>query len=323
MADISQSNWDETDASNNAAAPNGFPENMPFSGLNDGARSIMGAVKRFWGRIQGRYASTGSANGYLLTPDVALPGYVTGERYSFRANFANTGPATLNISGLGAKAIKKMTTGGKADLLAGDIQNGQPVTVEYDGADLVMATPTTTAEDPKRGWTFLAALTANSSPQLDFTGLDDTYAAYMFQLDGLTPATDNVDLLVRISANNGVSFLSTTSYQFHRATAQPGTDAETVDRSGMETALRIAGGVGNVLSEGVSGTVVGHGFGGTTVLVSLQSDVIFTDATTTAFFFSRMRGLNNVLNSYNAVRFFMSSGNIARGTIRVFGLRRG
>jgi len=148
MAEISGSSWSETDALNSSPAPNGFPEGMPFSGVNDSARAVMGAVKRFWGRINGRYASTGSSNAYVLTPDVALSAYVTGERYSFRANFANTGAATLNISSLGAKSIKKMTASGKADLAPGDIQQGQSVTVEYDGTDMVMVTPVAPAGAP-------------------------------------------------------------------------------------------------------------------------------------------------------------------------------
>jgi hypothetical protein len=115
---------------------------MAPSGVNDSWRAGMGALKRFWDRINGAYASTGSSNAYVLTPTVALDSYATGERYSFRANFANTGAATLNISSLGAKTIKKMTAAGKADLAAGDIQNGQSVTAEYDGTDLLMVTPT-------------------------------------------------------------------------------------------------------------------------------------------------------------------------------------
>ncbi|MBX6367960.1 MAG: hypothetical protein IRZ04_08260 [Rhodospirillales bacterium] len=144
MNEISNGTWSETDAANNAATPNGWPEGQPPSSVNDCARMMMGAVKRFWNRINGAYVSTGAGNAYDLSPAVALSAYVAGERYSFRANMANTGPATLNISGLGAKAIKKMTGSGKADLDAGDIQNGQPVTVEYDGTDLVMVTPTAT-----------------------------------------------------------------------------------------------------------------------------------------------------------------------------------
>lgn len=141
MPEISSSSYSETDALNNAPSPSGFPEGMNMSGLNDSGRAVMGAMKRFWGRSQGRYASTGAANAYVLTPDAALAAYVVGERYSFRATFANTGAATLNISALGAKAIKKMTSAGKVSLVAGDVQSGQPVTVEYDGIDMILTTP--------------------------------------------------------------------------------------------------------------------------------------------------------------------------------------
>lgn len=141
MPELSGSTYSELDASNSQPAPNGMPEGMAPSGVNDAWRAGMGALARFWGRIQCRYASTGAANAYVLTPAAALAAYATGERYSFRANFTNTGAATLAISGLVAASIKKMSNAGKAALSAGDIQNGQPVTVEYDGTDFVMTTP--------------------------------------------------------------------------------------------------------------------------------------------------------------------------------------
>jgi microcystin-dependent protein len=149
MPEISSSSYSETDALNSAPSPAGFPEGMNMSGLNDSSRSVMAAIKRFWGRSQGRYASTGSANAYLLAPDLPLAAYVVGERYSFRASFVNSGAATLNISALGAKPIKKVAASGKVNVAAGDIQSGQPVTVEYDGTDMVATTPVAmTSFDP-------------------------------------------------------------------------------------------------------------------------------------------------------------------------------
>jgi hypothetical protein len=142
MPEVSSSSFSETDASNNSASPNGFPEGMNMSGLNDSGRAVMGAVKRMWTRLNGAYDSTGSSNGYIVTPSVALSAYVTGERYSFRANHTNTGTSTLNISAVGAKTIKKFAAGAKANLTADDIVSGLPVTVEYDGTDMVMVTPT-------------------------------------------------------------------------------------------------------------------------------------------------------------------------------------
>lgn len=46
MADISE--WSPVDESNNQPPPNGFPEGMAPSGLNNGSRAVMGAVRRFY-----------------------------------------------------------------------------------------------------------------------------------------------------------------------------------------------------------------------------------------------------------------------------------
>ena len=46
MTDIKS--WSATAASNNAASPNGFPEGMAPSGVNDSAREVMAAVRRWY-----------------------------------------------------------------------------------------------------------------------------------------------------------------------------------------------------------------------------------------------------------------------------------
>ena len=80
-------------------------------------------------------ATTGSANAYLLTPGANSPtAYVTGQKFEGIANFTNTAAATLNVAGLGAKTMKKVTVlGGITDLVSGDIQNGQAFSCRYDG----------------------------------------------------------------------------------------------------------------------------------------------------------------------------------------------
>ncbi|MBX6322979.1 MAG: hypothetical protein IRY94_14210, partial [Rhodospirillaceae bacterium] len=51
MPDISQPTWSETDSANTATPPDGWPENQVPSTVNDCARMMMGAIKRFWNRI--------------------------------------------------------------------------------------------------------------------------------------------------------------------------------------------------------------------------------------------------------------------------------
>lgn len=133
-ADVSQSSWSETDASNNSAAPAGFPEGMAPSGVNDSARAVMGALKRFWKHINGVVVAGGSASAITLTYDVAPAALVDGETYSFEVLAASTGAATLNINALGAKSIKKITAAGYADIAANDFLAAQRVIVQYDSS---------------------------------------------------------------------------------------------------------------------------------------------------------------------------------------------
>lgn len=58
--------------------------------------------------------------------------YATGQTFRFVSAGANTGAATLNVSSLGAKSIKKH---GTTELDAGDIPSGAAVEVFYDGTD--------------------------------------------------------------------------------------------------------------------------------------------------------------------------------------------
>lgn len=161
----------ETDGSNTSLSSIDVAEGCAPSGINDAIRAMSGMLARSYNRLTGKYASTGSANAYVVTPSVAIPAYVTGERYSFRSSFANTGSATVNISSLGAKTIKKMAQSGKANLTAGDIASGQPVTVEYDGTDMILTTPTAPKQIIQRVVSFL---TAYSSPPSSALPFDDT-----------------------------------------------------------------------------------------------------------------------------------------------------
>ncbi|KUG24584.1 hypothetical protein ASZ90_005614 [hydrocarbon metagenome] len=80
-----------------------------------------------------RYASsTGSSNAYVLTLSPALTAHVNGREISFKANFTNTGAATININSLGAVSLKK---NGSSALEANDILSGQIITIAYDGTN--------------------------------------------------------------------------------------------------------------------------------------------------------------------------------------------
>jgi len=132
MADINQTSWSEVDASNNVASPSGFPEGMAPSGVNDSARALMGAVRRWYDRINATVTSGGTQNAQTLTYAVATTAYVKGDTYRFIAQFTNTAATTIAVDALSPLSV--VTHDGVA-LTGGEIQANQVYTVVYDGTD--------------------------------------------------------------------------------------------------------------------------------------------------------------------------------------------
>lgn len=79
-------------------------------------------------------AAGGSANALTLTPAVAMIAYADQDVVTFEAASNNSGAATLNISGVGAKAIRKIIGGADVALVAGDLLDGRRYVVNYDSA---------------------------------------------------------------------------------------------------------------------------------------------------------------------------------------------
>jgi len=84
------------------------------------------------------YETLGTVSGVDVITAVAAPtlsGYVAGQTFRFLSAGANTvNGVTLNINGLGAKAIKKASAAGPVDLVIGDIPAaGIALQVTYDG----------------------------------------------------------------------------------------------------------------------------------------------------------------------------------------------
>ena len=83
-------------------------------------------------------SDAGANDTYTCSLSPAITAYTTGAIYAFKANTANTGAATINLNGLGAKTIKKMSSGITTDLEDNDIRSGQNVWITYDGTNMQM-----------------------------------------------------------------------------------------------------------------------------------------------------------------------------------------
>jgi len=83
-------------------------------------------------------ADAGGTDSYACNLSSAPGIYVTGAIYSFKANTANTGAATISYNGMAAKTIVKVVGGITTTLANNDIRVGQVVVLNYDGTNMQM-----------------------------------------------------------------------------------------------------------------------------------------------------------------------------------------
>lgn len=169
MADIQTTSWSETASSNSSAPPDGAPEGMAYSAVNDTLREIMGALKREWNRSHPTIATGGTATALTLTYTTAPAAYVQGLTFSARITTTSGANPTLNVNLLGARKLYVPGASGPAIMPAGALVAGGIATFCYDttldanNGGFLCVTPT-----PVLGATTVAgALTASSTTALN------------------------------------------------------------------------------------------------------------------------------------------------------------
>ncbi len=117
----------------------------PFLSFNPGDIIEDSHVEQFIEPIQnletGRtwYAeATGSVNAFEVDLVPAPLAYTGGLLVHFKSDHTVTGPATINVNGLGTKALLK---GGSTSLASGDIVSGQLISAIYDGNEFQLLSP--------------------------------------------------------------------------------------------------------------------------------------------------------------------------------------
>lgn len=143
MSDLSTTSWSEVDASNNQTPPEGWPAGMFANAVEGAARMNMGAVKRFWNRINPVYLATlTTTDTYAVTETQAMDGYRLYERRRTRFPNANVSSSvTVNHSSLGAIFFKKYDGAGNlVNIASGDIQ-AKDHDYWWDGTEMVLTNP--------------------------------------------------------------------------------------------------------------------------------------------------------------------------------------
>ena len=174
---------------------------------------------------------------------------------------------------------------------------------------------------PVSGLVLLEEHTASASASLDFESwYSADYDEYQIEFIGIVPATDNTDLRMRMSTNGGSTYDSGSNYSYAYTNA---TNAFVAGVGSTSAAFII-------VTQGIDITVTQNSVGGSMKLIHPGSSALYKMVTMhTAtfkndanFYTQSGTGQYKSATAVNAFRFLMSSGNIASGTIRVYGISK-
>lgn len=167
---------------------------------------------------------------------------------------------------------------------------------------------------------------ASASAALAFTGLTSTYDHYVAEFFDIVPATDNVHFVFRVSHNNGVAYdtaLNSYYYGGFYASNQTASGVYNDVTYSSTYALLAANVDGNTAAAGLLGV---SGKLDLYLLASAKnhkyaSDVVYRN-NNNYIFSTRNYGWVTSSSAIDAIQFLMSSGNIASGTVRLYGIRK-
>jgi hypothetical protein len=109
-----------------------------LTAATDAAFDLLPEVAQITQGVQTAADDTGAANAYVVTLPTTITTYDDYQQVVFKAANSNTGPSTINIDGVGVKAIQQYDG---TPLEAGDILQDSIIEVRYDGTAFRIMAP--------------------------------------------------------------------------------------------------------------------------------------------------------------------------------------
>jgi hypothetical protein len=187
---------------------------------------------------------------------------------------------------------------------------------------------TSFANAPAGTLTLLSTQTASASATISFTtGLDSTYDAYEFKFINVRPATDQGRLEFQGSTDGGSTYATTiTSTAFWARHFEDGTSASLSyntdhDIAQGTTYQSITHAIGNEADESASGYLEIYNPSSTTYVkhfIASSSTYLYIPGEYNTYH----AGYFNTTSAINAFQFRMTSGNIADGIFKLYGVKK-
>lgn len=243
--------------------------------------------------------------------------------YTGSGTLASSGVLTANLPVIGGGAGVAPTVGTRSGnttefgTVSGALTSGN--CIKSDASGNLIDAAATCGGGATGALVFLASASASTSTSIDFTSsIDSTYDEYVFELVNLIPATDNVTLGVRVEI--GGSFKTDFTYAYGGfISASSLTNQNVVSAQQFDVAQN----VGDAATDGLSGTFVLYSPAATGIYKKVRWQ--FAERLTSTPINTATGGggtYTGAAGAITGIRFFMESGNITSGTIRMYGVSK-
>jgi hypothetical protein len=159
---------------------------------------------------------------------------------------------------------------------------------------------------------------ASASASLNFTQISNLYDSYVFEFTSLVNATNNVSLMFRVSTDGGATF-SVAGYEYaeydNSSVGASGTLQSTAD-----TSIVLFINIDNSQSFGTNGRLTLRDPLNTSLKKTMDFQLQAPLQTVARRYMIIGSGFWDTTTAVNAAQFLFSSGNIASGTIRMYGI---
>ena len=196
-----------------------------------------------------------------------------------------------------------------------------------NGHVLTLATGVPTWAAPSAGaMELITTSIASNSTTIDFNNLNSTYDHYIVVMSDVQPATDDAFFRLRTSSNNGSSYDAGAGNYRYSGTGNSTGGVLTQYSSASDTHIALTwptatAGLSNVSTEAFSGTVTIYKPSGSTNFTQVNFSNAYTPSAASQFISTVGGGCRTAAADVDAIRFLMSSGNIASGTFKLYGVR--
>lgn len=168
------------------------------------------------------------------------------------------------------------------------------------------------------GLELVGTTTISNDSEIVFTSLDDGYT-HLFRFDNIVVATDDVEFYMQISRNGGSSYITSNYFYYSASSGSSGSglSSQSETASQHEIVHNLATfGIGNAAGESYSGEIILSNPANSGSYPLYENKGVHVGSNSIIYQTRGGGGVKDSTGSYDAVRFYASSGNLSTGTIK-------